>query len=379
VFFNTAVVLIQQDDVYILSDKVKYKSCLAIVHIAKFGNEIDAGRLADWMRSANLDRRQQYLGMRSLLYLQKRLNLPVTKELLIDYKGMYWRSVLTDLHPDNRNLFSCEELFDLIKDNVRQPAYVDYLIGLLTKIILPGGNYPEVLRFISRQITELSEERIFDKYLILALYAGADFDFFLQTIKMSVNPLNIKFSSSLHQRIAELATPEYMPLLSQFVNRLRHTGEDGIEPAWREVLNTDNRYFFIWIMTCAYCKLADRENIRVLVYMLTHKFFTVRKAAFDKIAVILSDEDFSHFLDLDIYNKVSEELKSAFFLLDFKTYLADIFETICKSNGVFEFDNELAALDLLPKPIGEPIDPEPGRERVNLADFEAPDEYELPF
>lgn len=379
IFFETGINHLDSSSNYKLTDKAKYKSALAAIHMAKYGTENDAKALFDWLNKDNLDRRQRYIALRALLHLCKRFKIFIPKKLLLDYSGMFWRSVLTDLDLEQFEAIDVSEIFELIESNLNYPGYGDFLVGLLLRVMQPA-DYESILKFITERFEdEKSDEFIFDKYLALALTAGADLDYFVHLITRAVKPLNIKFNSQLHQQIAELATTDFLSMLELFINRLL-LGEtnDEVNP-WREVIHQENRYFYVWVMSCAYCKLAERDSLETLMTLLSHSFFTVRKAAFDRIAIIGKAEDMHLFCDIDIYKKNQEELKSAFCLMDFKAYLFDKYPKFCVNNNCKPIGNPLGALDLMPKSVGELVNPEVVRATNEMNYVGVSDADDLPF
>lgn len=368
-FFDGAMAMPDLDLTYKLTDSTKYKAGLAAVNLAKQGTDTDIQHLIAWISQQDLDKRWQYIGMRSLLFLMRRHQLMIPKTLLLStYRGRYWHSVLQDLVITSCEDIQANEIFDLIEKNSKDAPYVDYLVALLSKV-MKQKDRETILQFITERVKLQSGEKLFDKYFYLALELEADFDYFMELMRLSINSLDIKYTTLLHQRIADLAESRHFYEIEQFIRNLlkNQSVADFHVMLQEEVLHFENRYLYTWVMGCAFCRLADRDYLPMMIALLQHSFYTLRKAAFDWIVVMGKEEDLVYFLNADRYEPKRHEFKLAFFLLDCKTYLMDKFDQIWADNYLEVIYHPTMIKEFLPKTGGKLADPEKVREPVSYS------------
>lgn len=376
IFFEGAIKAIKSNNHYNIDDKVKYKSLLGMIYLAKFGHATDLKTLNQQVFTNNDDRRYQYIALRSFIYLSNKCQLKIKGNVLYNYGGKHWRSVFNDLNKANLEPIDIEILLKQIENNVANAPYTDYIVELLTRIISPH-EYEYVLEFIVKRTKSTNHEILYDKYISLALTLGADFNYFLKLIEGSLNELHIKFAAQLHQRIAKLAASWYFPMLHRYIDKIITLSEDDEYNDLTEsrVLNMGNRPFYIWVIGCAYCNLAGVAEIPTLITLLKHNIYTLRKAAFDRLVLIGREEDIQQFFNQPNLPQKSNEFLTALCLLDGKAYLMNRFDQLWNNAGFEAHRPYTAILHLLPKIPKPLVDPETAPKII-----ETDDEYDdLPF
>jgi hypothetical protein len=352
------------DNGYRISDKTKYKTLFAAITIAKHGIKDDLKTLMEFTDSAKTDKKQKYIGFRSIICLSNKFKIPLSEKFLYNYTGRHWKSCLIDLNPNLFKTVKLRDIFELIETNSKDAPYVDYLVALISKFSKPT-DYPDVLAFIKQRVSAKSSEQLFDKYLILALNIGADFDYFISLLKDAHNTLGIKYTTLLHQRIADLASERDYLMLISFIDRmlaLRQKDKYG-DPTGGLMLNDENQYFYVWVMGCAFCNICRKEDITTLVELLTFSFYTIRKAAFDRLAKTATEEDLKYLIQAAAGFNQYGELTSLLALLDSKLYLYSNFEEFWGNNNLrIQIPNSPPVVNLLPKTNGRPSDPEKATE-----------------
>jgi hypothetical protein len=378
-FFDEALrTSVETDTSFRLSDRTQFKSMLAAVKLAKFGNEQHIHDIVERIKLSSIVKKQKYIYLRSAIYLARRLQFQLDPSLFYEYGGRHWRSVLNDFNSSLVPGIDMNIILRLIELNDEKAPYVDYLVALLSKVMTPE-NFPQILTFIEDRIININRELLFDKYLILALDIGADYGYFLRLIEKSINVLNIKYSTLLHQRIADLCSSSEYDLAKIFVDNILFsmTADIFFNPAKDLVLHMSNRYFYTWVMGCTFCNLATRADIPILTSLLTHKFFTIRKAAFDRIVKIGTEDDLKHFLGPQLEPPKHREFASALFMLDCKAYMDKSIPELYARNLIIPRADILKTVaDLLPKVSGEPVDPET---LVGISNFSYSEDDEQPF
>jgi len=362
-FFTTALQELDgnSSQEYKLNSKTQYKKLLAAITIAKFGKAKDIGLLKNWILEPELTNKQRYIGMRCALYLAKKFNLTIPKKYIMDYAGHYWQSVLDDIGKNTLQLFNIDEIIVLIEEEQKSAGYLDYLVQLIRKL-MTKHDAPKLLNFIQRRFFEKNNETHLDKYLLLALDLGTDYEFMLGLIKDSVNHIRINHRTLIHQRIADLCSTLNAAEVRSCVSRKQFFNTKYYEysPEALSVKVIENSYIYTWIQGCAFFKIATRQDMGLLVALLCHNFYTIRHGAMIQISRIAEKEDLKYFINptLEKYDDQREFLY-AMFLLDVKANLkSDCIAILEEMDGKDFWLSYGIGRDLLPLAPGPAISPD---------------------